>query len=219
MDNKELFNYYLNKDVIDKCDSNNLCLISNMILEDNYINLECGHKFNYMPLYYELQYQKKKKILDNKNLKINEIKCPYCRKITSNLIPYYKYYDTNLISGVNFPEKYCMKINECSYIKNNIKCINSACKTKNGFLCNKHLIYSKFNEDILNNIDKTFYENYKKKNIKELKEELRKNNLKLIGNKKDLIERLYIDKKTKDNAAAHLQKVCLAYCNEENNNK
>lgn len=204
MDSKELFNYYLNNDVSNNCDSKNLCLISNMILEHNYITLDCGHKFNYMPLYYELIYQKKKKILDNKNLKINEIKCPYCRKITKNLIPYYKYYDTNLISGVNFPEKYCMKINECGYIKNNIKCINSACKTKNGFLCNKHLIYSKINEDILNNIDKTFYENYKKTNIKELKEELRKYNLKLIGNKKDLIERLYIYKKTKDNTAVHL---------------
>ena len=61
MDSKELFNYYLNNNIINNCDSNNLCLISNTILEKNYITLECGHKFNYMPLYYELLYQKKKK--------------------------------------------------------------------------------------------------------------------------------------------------------------
>ena len=219
MDSKELFNYYLNNNINNNCDSNNLCLISNTTLEKNYITLDCSHNFNYMPLYYELIYQKKKKILDNKNLKINEIKCPYCRKITPNLIPYFKYYDTKLISGVNYPEKYCMKINECSYTKNNIKCTNSACKTENGFFCNKHLKHNLINEEILNTIDQKFYETYKKKNIKELKDELRNYKLKLAGNKKDLIERLYINKVKLDEAALVIQNAVDSYYNIKYFNK
>ena len=58
-----------------------------------------------------------------------------------------------------------MKINECSYIKNNIKCTNCGCKTENGFLCNKHLKHNLIDEEILNTIDENFYEKYKK-NIK-----------------------------------------------------
>ena len=189
----KLFNYYLNNFSNLNINDNSLCLISNTILEKNYITLNCNHKFNYIPLYYELIYQKKKKILDNKNLKINEIKCPYCRKITPNLVPYYKFYDVKKLSGINYPEKYCMKINECSYIKNNIKCTNNACYTKYGLYCNKHFKYNENNEEILSTMDNKFYEDYKKKTIKELKEELRKYNLKLIGNKQDLIERIYIN--------------------------
>ena len=44
----------------------------------------------------------------------------------------------------------------------------------------------------MNNIDDEFYKIYKKKNLKELKEELKKFNLKVSGNKDELIKRLYI---------------------------
>ena len=38
--------------------NNKLCLISNTKLETNYITLDCNHKFNFLPLYYEIVYQK-----------------------------------------------------------------------------------------------------------------------------------------------------------------
>ena len=201
MDN-ELFNYYLNTESNESNEYNeynesneeyNICLITNVKLNNNYITLKCGHKFNYTPLYYEIVYQKTKKILDNKKLKINEIKCPYCRQVTDQLLPHFKYYNSNLINGVNNPEKYCMKINECSYIKNNIKCTNNACNTKYGILCNKHFKYTEVEEEILDNIDNNLYNNLKKSTIKELKDILKENNCKLVGNKDDLIKRILIN--------------------------
>ena len=36
-----------------------ICLLSNSPLEDNYITLDCNHKFNYLPLYNEICSQKK----------------------------------------------------------------------------------------------------------------------------------------------------------------
>ena len=34
-----------------------LCLISNLPLDDNPIELSCGHKFNYHSIYNEIKYQ------------------------------------------------------------------------------------------------------------------------------------------------------------------
>ena len=84
-----LFNELLQDESMD-VSSNEKCLISNEDLESNYIKLDCGHKYNYLDLYNEIVYQKTKKILDNNRLKINEMKCPYCRNITNKLLPFYK---------------------------------------------------------------------------------------------------------------------------------
>lgn len=120
------------------------CLITMEPLSDNYILLPCGHTFNYEPLYYELVYQKTQKILDNSDLRINEIKCPYCRSVSSQILPYFKRYDLKVVSGVNMPAKYSMKIYTCEHInknsKNNNVCGASACKSGFGYLCNKHYI-------------------------------------------------------------------------------
>ena len=76
--NLDLFNSILNDDSIDDLlidnRNENVCLISNSNLENNYITLDCNHKFNYMPLFNEIVYQKTKKILDNARLRLNEIK-------------------------------------------------------------------------------------------------------------------------------------------------
>lgn len=186
-----LFNKLLNE----KCYENddNLCLIDGTKLENNFITLNCGHSFNYLPLYNEIVYQKTKKILDNSKLRFNEIKCPYCRNVSNKLLPAFKYYNIEFIKGVNYPCNYSFKINNCEYLdKNKKKCNNSACITKYGIFCNKHFKYTKTEEEILDNIDCDFYKSYKKKNLKEIKEELRKYKLKLSGKKNDLIKRLYI---------------------------
>ena len=82
--NIELFNNLLNDDITEE---DNTCLITNENLDDNNIKLNCGHKFNYEALYNEVVYQKTRRLLDNAQLKINQIKCPYCRNITNNLLP------------------------------------------------------------------------------------------------------------------------------------
>ena len=171
-----------------------LCLITGEILDNNFITLSCGHKFNYESLYNEIVYQKTRKLLDNSQLKINEIKCPYCRKITNKLLPFYKYYSIRSIRGVTYPEEYCMKIFECEYEKNGKKCNKIACKTNNGILCNKHLVITKLDEDILKNENISVFNFYKKKKIIELRKILSQNNCKKSGNKQELVNRIVINK-------------------------
>ena len=36
----------------------NMCLITNSPLESNHIQLTCGHKFNYIPLYFDIKNHK-----------------------------------------------------------------------------------------------------------------------------------------------------------------
>ena len=200
------------------------CLITLEPLEDNYILLPCGHCFNYEPMYYELAYQKTQKILDNYHLKINEIKCPYCRSVSSQILPYFKHYNLKLISGVNMPSKYSMKIYTCEYInRNNKVCGGSACKSKFGYLCNTHYLKqlnketlnngkdkkknNKNNKNLLNN--DTNIENketinnnieatsYAKLTIPQLKHILRINKCRVGGRKAELLERIKITKLNK----------------------
>ena len=68
-----------------------ICLITNEPLMDKFVTMECGHKFNYIPLYNGLFKQKYyTNIMDEPRLKINEIQCPYCRNISNQLIPFYE---------------------------------------------------------------------------------------------------------------------------------
>ena len=83
-------------------DYNNVCLISNLPLTDNFVTLECKHKFNYMPLYNDLVNHKKKyNTMERKTLKCTEIICPYCRNIQNKLIPYYDDIVVSKVHGVN----------------------------------------------------------------------------------------------------------------------
>ena len=189
-----LFNNLLNNNNNDYVNSENICLITNEVLDNNHIKLSCQHNFNYEPLYNEVVYQKTRKLLDNSQLKINEIKCPYCRTITNKLLPFYKYYSVRSIRGVTYPEEYCMKIYECQHIKNGIKCTKTGCNTMNGIFCNKHLPTNKIEEDILTNENIDTFSYYKKKKVTELKNILRLNNYKISGNKKELIDRIIINR-------------------------
>ena len=86
-------------------DDSNKCLISYTELKEHYVELICGHKFNYGPLYKDTFNYKKKfnnmEQIKNK-LKINEIRCPYCRKVNGNLLPYYDHLPYPKEHGVNF---------------------------------------------------------------------------------------------------------------------
>lgn len=192
MNTKDLFLNYLNE-TSETNENNEKCLISNELLSVNYITLECNHKFNFTELYNEVIEQKTKKILDNSKLKLNEIKCPYCRNITPNILPFFKYYNNKLIKGVNYPQDLSIKLHECQYIeKNSNLCRKNACITNFGILCNNHLKYNIKEEEILINTSGDVMNLYKKKTIQDLKKELREHNIKLCGKKMDLINRLLI---------------------------
>ena len=192
MNTKDIFLNYLSENV-ETNENTEKCLISNELLVYNYITLECNHKFNYIELYNEVVEQKTKKILVNSKLKLNEIKCPYCRSISKNLLPYFKYYNTKPIKGVNYPHDLSIKLNECQYIEKNSKlCGKNACMTKFGNFCNNHVKYNIKEEEIITNTTPNVLNLYKKKTIKDLKKELQEHNIKTSGKKEDLINRLII---------------------------
>jgi hypothetical protein len=172
---------------------NNYCLISREPLDQNHITLDCKHKFNINELYNEVSQQKtKQNLYSNKTkIKYNEIKCPYCRTITPKLLPYFKYYNNNLIYGVNSPQHLTMQLYECEYKgKKNSNCGKNACVTNSGIFCNNHMKYTYNEEEIIKTLDKNTITCLKKKTIKELKDELKKNSKKTSGNKDELITRL-----------------------------
>jgi hypothetical protein len=85
--------------------NSNKCLITNLELCDKYIELNCGHKFNYVPLYSDLVHHKQKfNVLERSKtrLRLNEIRCPYCRMKQEGVLPYYEELGLDKINGVNY---------------------------------------------------------------------------------------------------------------------
>ena len=72
---------------IEETDDDNICLISNLPLESNFIKLACGHKFNYDSIFNEIKYQKNPNHLETQKLYTHELKCPYCRTVQKGLLP------------------------------------------------------------------------------------------------------------------------------------
>jgi len=188
----DLFKSYLSKEY--ECDSSSLnkyCLISGEPLTNNYITLDCCHKFNINELYNEVVQQKAKHSLYFNKVKFSEIRCPYCRAMTHKLLPYFKYYNNKLIHGVNSPIHLSLKLHECEYKgKKGNCCGKSACVTNNGTFCNNHMKYTYNEEELIKNLDSNVIACLKKKTITELKEELKKHSKKTTGNKDDLVIRL-----------------------------
>jgi hypothetical protein len=86
-------------------EDNNKCLITNQPLIDKFVEMKCGHKFNYIPLYYDVLNHKQK--FNNMEgtatrLKQNEIRCPYCREKSTELLPYYENMVLPKVNGVNY---------------------------------------------------------------------------------------------------------------------
>jgi len=98
---------------------NNLCLITNQILIDKFVELICGHKFNYIPLYNDIYNHKKKfnNMEGNGSLKMNEIRCPYCRKKQLSVLPYYEDLISVKTNGVNFYDDTQSQNNICTSVK------------------------------------------------------------------------------------------------------
>jgi hypothetical protein len=98
----------------DKSNNENICLISNTPLQENFVKLCCGHTFNYTPIFNEIKYQKKNPHhYETQKLSSYQIKCPYCRTIQNGLLPYYE--NSIKCNWVNWPIKYQYKPNNCLY--------------------------------------------------------------------------------------------------------
>ena len=116
----------------------NLCLISNLPLEENHVKLCCGHKFNYASIFNEVMNQKKTyNHLETQRLSTNELKCPYCRTVQKGLLSSREGF--NRVVGVNWPKKYQYKANVCSYVFASGKKKGSTCGKKCfGKYCDSH---------------------------------------------------------------------------------
>jgi len=174
-----------------------ICLISKEELTDNFITLPCKHTFNYVPLYKEVILQKiTPNYLETSRLLPYQIRCPYCRAIVNNLLPYIPLNNVEKITNVNHPFSKCMKHLECDQkLKNGKLCSKSAYKINGQIYCQKHWI--KINEKDQNKfIEWTEeMEKYSKnKTIIILKQILRDKGLKVGGTKKELIIRIINNK-------------------------
>ena len=98
-------------------DEDAMCLITNEKLNLFHVSLQCGHKFNYEPLYQEVLRQKGRTgIINNYHEKIdvNQIKCPYCRTLTNRLLPCIGQHPViKRLAGVNSPAHMCMPGVKC----------------------------------------------------------------------------------------------------------
>ena len=116
---------YKSLDIEDCEEDNNKCLITNQTLTDKSVSLDCGHKFNYLPLYNDLVNHKLKfNCLEGSSgkLNMNEIRCPYCRKKQSGVLPYYDDLGLKKINGVNFFDPNIIFNNNYSHTNYNNKC-------------------------------------------------------------------------------------------------
>lgn len=134
-----------NSNVIHDNDSNdNICLISKEKLHPNHITLSCNHKFNYIPIYKEVHYQKNKSNIQYEvtKLQYNQIKCPYCRTITNNLLPYIQYPSIYFSKLIHALEPHCIRAIKCEhFIKHRDKNIEDT-------RCNKNALFYE-NENVL----------------------------------------------------------------------
>jgi hypothetical protein len=108
----------------------NKCLITLQELTDDFVELDCGHKFNYEPLFKDIQNHKNKfNKLERNVLLTNEIRCPYCRTIHNKLLPLndkfpkvhgVNYKDDELILFNNSQNDYIWFQGMCEYSKEHI---------------------------------------------------------------------------------------------------
>ena len=139
---KEINNYDDNESKED--DNQNLCLITQEPLQDNFIKLPCNHNFNYVPIYNEIIHQKKiiNKRLETSKISLYQIKCPFCRTIHNGVLPYYETNHIKIINGINSPYKYILPCYTCNYVKKNkTLCNKKANCYNNGHYCATHCNY------------------------------------------------------------------------------
>ena len=216
---------------LNDADSENICLITNEPLVENYVKLECGHTFNYLPLYYDI-YNHKKKFNSMEtsygHLKINEIRCPYCRNKQNGVLPYYEALQLEKVNGVNIicenkPNKDNQCYGQCDFFTENPKFISELPESSNNPKILKCFNYGSKILLISNVFNDKFYCYFHKKEVasklrkevkdkeKKVKEEMKlkkkdeKNKLKEEAKKIKELEKL--DKKKQAKQSHSLSKI------------
>lgn len=118
-----VIDFYSEIDNIDLNEEENICLISNLPLEESHVTLKCGHKFNYKPLYNDVTNVKMGQRMLVKRIDIDQIQCPYCRNVQRSLLPYIPKLRLPKKDGVNwitankyFPHRVYSKMGNCSVV-------------------------------------------------------------------------------------------------------
>ena len=204
-----------NNDDNDNDDDDNVdcCLITQLPLKERFVELKCGHKFNYEPLYKDILNHKKKfnhmEQIRTK-LKQNQLRCPYCRNIQDELLPFYDDLPYPKEHGINFFDITKSNIT-CEYINPNNQCQYNILNTDlsgNTFThqCNHYgyvhyLLKTKYNNTtkycythklvVIKQIRESIKEQIKKEKLEiKLKKLEEKNKLKLELNEKKTAEKL-----------------------------
>lgn len=141
-----LFNEIIAEENTNNEDDSKYCLITHDELREGYVTLTCGHVFNYVSLFNEIQQQKTKySYLETTRLRQHQMKCPYCRHVHNYLLP--KRDGQGFVRGINSPQKYCLKEYKCTYImrsgKRKGQVCNIACHSE---LCQRHTTLTQKNK-------------------------------------------------------------------------
>lgn len=138
---KSLDNENENNEVINDTNKD-VCLITNEKLMDKYVKLECGHTFNYVPLYKDIFNHKTKfNYMEStaNRLQMDELRCPYCRFKQKGLLPYYEELELQKVYGVNSYQKedtYFSDHSRCNYVNCTKK---GNCRFRYKFYCFTHV--------------------------------------------------------------------------------
>jgi len=192
----------------DADDLGRTCLLTGEPLDSNHVTMQCGHAFNYEPLFQEVVLQKSHKHAfahDIIRLSVNQMKCPYCRRVNSKILPYVPLPGCKLkMKGVNSPSAFCMPGKTCSWIfksgkRKGLSCGCAAYEDADGIACALHrrlMKAAKPNEGKAKPNEgngKVHTHNTRslhKLRVVDLREILRSKNLKVGGRKSELIDRI-----------------------------
>ena len=125
-------------------DIHDLCLIGRVELTKSHIILVCNHKFNYIPLFDDIVKQKKIRRFNNNDLEVNQFRCPYCRIIHNEILPYIPTEKKEKLIGINYPHSCRMKHHiMCEWVgtkgsTKGIKCKNDANYIGGTSYCSNH---------------------------------------------------------------------------------
>jgi len=200
----------------------NLCLISNQPLTDKFVELNCKHKFNYTPLYYDILNHKTKFNRmegNNSTLRVTEIRCPYCRTVHDGVLPYYPELGFQKVNGVNFVDttlvtkcysSHGFSHGKCEFIMINgnttIPCLNAyVTKLDNKTYCYYHVkMVNKENLQKIKDEKKKAKDEQKKMNL-ELKQKEKADKIKAKEElKKIVLEAKQKTKKPKNNTMLNI---------------
>ena len=138
---------------------------------------------------------------DTIRLSVNQMKCPYCRRVNSKILPYVPLPGCKVrIKGVNSPSTFCMPGKTCSWIfksgkRKGLPCGCAAYEDAGGIACALHRRLMKSTKPCEENeeIDKATTHDIlslRKLKVVDLRKILKSKNLKVGGRKSELIDRI-----------------------------